>query len=272
MTSLKVSFRGTALPSSSPQTSRHHFSDSVSFFLPKRSVIATFPNNTILGPPKLRLQASFGKKTKASVSAIVATGVQEVLPPALTNSSVPPTLFDGKTRLYVSYTCPFAQRTWIVRNCKGLEEKIELVPLDLLDRPSWYKEKVNPTNKVPALEHNNEIKVESLDLIRYIDSNFEGPSLFPDDPAKREFAEELFSYTESFNTSVFSFFKGDGTEAAAGESSTDHLLLLMVFKLDISSCKHGGMLKQVLHLTILKLLFRNLKMDLSFLANSVWWI
>ncbi|PRQ58933.1 putative S-crystallin [Rosa chinensis] len=216
MTSLKVSFRGTALPSSSPQTSRHHFSDSVTFSLPKKSVIAKFPNSTILCHPKLRLQASFGKKTRASVSAIVATGVQEVLPPALTNSSVPPTLFDGNTRLYVSYTCPFAQRAWIVRNCKGLEEKIELVPLDLLDRPSWYKEKVNSTNKVPSLEHNNEIKVESLDLIRYIDSNFEGPSLFPDDPAKREFAEELFSYTDSFNTSVFLFFKGDGTEAAAG--------------------------------------------------------
>ena len=31
------------------------------------------------------------------------------------------------------------------------------------------------------------------------------------------------------------------------------------------------MLKQVLHLTTLKLLFQNLKMDLSSLANSVWY-
>ncbi|XP_050387416.1 LOW QUALITY PROTEIN: glutathione S-transferase L3-like [Argentina anserina] len=216
MITLKVSFRGTVLPSSSPQTSWHHSSDSVSFSLPKKSLTANFPNTTILCHQNLRVQASFGEKTRPSVSAIVATGLQEVLPPALTSSSVPPTLFDGKTRLYVSYTCSFAQRAWIVRNLKELEKKIKLVPLDLLDRPSWYKEKVNSTNKVPSLEHNNKIILESLDLIKYINSNFEGPSLFPDDPAKREFAEDLFSYTDFFNTSVFSFFKGDGTEADAG--------------------------------------------------------
>lgn len=34
--------------------------------------------------------------------------------------------------------------------------------------------------QVPSLEHNNEVKGESLDLIKYIDSNFDGPSLFPD--------------------------------------------------------------------------------------------
>ena len=34
--------------------------------------------------------------------------------------------------------------------------------------------------QVPSLEHNNEIKGESLDLIKYIDSNFEGPSLLPE--------------------------------------------------------------------------------------------
>ncbi|KAM5556173.1 protein IN2-1 [Rosa sericea] len=203
-TTLKVSFRGI-VPTSSPLKSRPHVLDSL--------YIAKFPNTTILCPPKLRLQA---KATRASLSATMATGVQEALPPALTSTSDPPSIFDGKTRLYISYTCPFAQRAWIARNCKGLEEKIELVPINLQDRPSWYKERVYPPNKVPSLEHNNEVKGESLDLIRYIDSNFEGPSLFPDDPAKREFAEELFTYTDSFSKPVISFFKGEGTEAAAG--------------------------------------------------------
>lgn len=31
---------------------------------------------------------------------------------------------------------------------QGLEEKIQLVPIDLQDRPAWYKEKVYPANKV----------------------------------------------------------------------------------------------------------------------------
>ncbi|KAI4351204.1 hypothetical protein L6164_005583 [Bauhinia variegata] len=151
--------------------------------------------------------------SSSSPTRAMVTGVKEVLPQPLTSTSAPPSVFDGTTRLYISYTCPYAQRVWITRNCKGLQEKIQLVPIDLKDRPAWYKEKVYPANKVPSLEHNNEVKGESLDLIKYIDSHFEGPSLFPDDPAKREFAEELLSYTGTFYKSVVSSFKGDVAEA-----------------------------------------------------------
>lgn len=104
---------------------------------------------------------------------------------------------------------------WITRNCKGLQEKIKLVPIDLKNRPDWYKEKVYPANKVPALEHNNQVIGESLDLIKYIDSNFEGPSLFPDDPSKKEFAEELFAYIDTFNKTVYSSLKGEGEAGPA---------------------------------------------------------
>ncbi|GMP50579.1 hypothetical protein CsSME_00017137 [Camellia sinensis var. sinensis] len=102
-----------------------------------------------------------------------------VLPPALDSTSEPPPVFDGTIRLYISYTCPFAQRAWIARNHKGLQDKIKLVAINLLNRPAWYKEKVYPENKVPSLEHNNKVIGESLDLLKYIDSNFEGPSLLP---------------------------------------------------------------------------------------------
>ncbi|KAF5940119.1 hypothetical protein HYC85_021286 [Camellia sinensis] len=91
---------------------------------------------------------------------------------------------------------------------RGLQEKIKLVPIDLQNRPDWYKEKVYPPNKVPSLEHNNEIRGESLDLLKYIDSYFEGPALYPDDPTKREFAEELLSYTNTFNLVVITSLKG----------------------------------------------------------------
>ncbi|CAL5374158.1 unnamed protein product [Camellia sinensis] len=62
--------------------------------------------------------------------------------------------------------------------------------------------------EVPSLEHNNEIRGESLDLLNYIDSYFEGPALYPDDPTKREFAEELLSYTNTFNLAVITSLKG----------------------------------------------------------------
>ncbi|XP_028072441.1 glutathione S-transferase L3-like isoform X2 [Camellia sinensis] len=151
----------------------------------------------------------------------MATGVQEVLPPALDSTSDPPAIFDGTTRLYISYICPYAQRAWITRNCKGLQEKIKLVPIDLQNRPTWYKEKVYPQNKVPSLEHNNEVKGESLDLVKYIDSNFQGPSLFPNDPAKRQFGDELLSYTDSFNKGVITSFKADGMNDA--DASFDYI-------------------------------------------------
>ena len=33
---------------------------------------------------------------------------------------------------------------------QGLQEKIKLVPIDLGNRPAWYKEKVYPENKVTS--------------------------------------------------------------------------------------------------------------------------
>ncbi|KAK6778648.1 hypothetical protein RDI58_025366 [Solanum bulbocastanum] len=135
--------------------------------------------------------------------------IQQIRPASLDSTSEPPALFDGTTRLYISYVCPFAQRPWITRNFKGLQDKIELVPIDLQNRPVWYKEKVYPPNKVPSLEHNNKVIGESLDLVKYMDSNFEGPSLLPDDPAKQKFAEELIAYSDTFLKEIYGNFKGD---------------------------------------------------------------
>lgn len=184
-----------------------HINFNSPIFLPSRtnSISVSFAKyplkwNHIRGPRVGALPA---------VSIKVSGSSREVLPAALDSSSEPPAIFDGTPKLYISYSCPYAQRTWIARNCKGLQEKIKLVPIDLKNRPDWYKEKVYPANKVPSLEHNNEVKGESMDLIRYIDSNFEGPSLFPDDPSKREFAEELLSNFGSFYKAVISSLKED---------------------------------------------------------------
>ncbi|XP_028775127.1 glutathione S-transferase L3-like [Neltuma alba] len=141
--------------------------------------------------------------------------VNEVRPPTLSSSSDPPPVFDGTTRLYMSYGCPFAQRVWITRNYKGLQDKIQLVPLDLQDKPAWYKEKVHPENKVPSLEHDGKVLGESLDLIKYVNANFEGPALLPEDPAKKEAGEHLLSYVETFTRNVFSSLKGDPVNATS---------------------------------------------------------
>ncbi|KAL2345013.1 hypothetical protein Fmac_006298 [Flemingia macrophylla] len=138
--------------------------------------------------------------------------------PPLTSTSNPPPLFDGTSRLYMSYTCPYAQRVWIVFNYKGLQDKVELVPIDLLNRPAWYKEKVYPENKVPSLEHNGKVMGESLDLIKYVDANFEGPSLVPIDSAKREYGEQLISHIDSLMKDIYASFKGEDPVQQSGAS------------------------------------------------------
>uniref|UniRef100_A0A2N9EEV9 GST C-terminal domain-containing protein n=1 Tax=Fagus sylvatica TaxID=28930 RepID=A0A2N9EEV9_FAGSY len=181
-----------------------------------------FPNTTI-SPPKLQLQAlGKARATVLVLSAKMAAGlhsefsfclyaeltVNEVLPPSLDSSSDPPPVFDGTTR-----------------DCRT---RYNWFRIDLENRPAWYKLEstrrkstqltsslCEVTLQVPSLEYNNEVKGESLDLIKYIDSHFEGPSLFPNDPEKKEFAEELLSYTDTFNKAVLSSFKGDGNEAGA---------------------------------------------------------
>ncbi|KAI3793396.1 hypothetical protein L1987_36015 [Smallanthus sonchifolius] len=179
-------------------------------------ILLSSRNNISISPtPPLTIHHKRLHTNLLVLATTMATSVQEDLPPALDSTSEPPPVFDGTTRLYISYTCPYAQRAWIARNCKGLQEKIKLVPIDLKNRPDWYKEKVYPPNKVPALEHNNEVKGESLDLIKYIDTNFEGPSLYPEDSIKKEFGEELLSYTDAFYKSVTTSFKGDGFDDAA---------------------------------------------------------
>lgn len=109
------------------------------------------------------------------------------------------------------------------------------------------------SRQVPSLEHDSKIKGESLDLIKYIDSNFEGPALLPEvrlmytfihhqcntwkkkyssflrnvkmlifgcvdcqDPEKRQFADELIAYADAFTRALYSplLSKGDVSDEA----------------------------------------------------------
>jgi len=73
--------------------------------------------------------------------------------------------------------------------------------------------------QIPVLEHNGNIIAESLDLLSYLDANFEGPKLFPgdQDPAKQAFADELIANSDSVITA---FFKA-GRAYAQGQGDDD---------------------------------------------------
>ncbi|XP_066396914.1 protein IN2-1 homolog B-like [Miscanthus floridulus] len=152
-------------------------------------------------------------------STVRETKAEEVLPPTLGSGSQPPNLFDDTTRLYISYICPYVQRVWIARNFKGLQDNIQLVAIDLQDKPAWFLEKVYPPGKAPVLEHNGNIIAESLDLLSYLDANFEGPKLFPrdQDPAKQAFADELIASSDSV---IIALFRA-GRAQAQGQGDDD---------------------------------------------------
>ncbi|KAI5021433.1 hypothetical protein ZWY2020_058163 [Hordeum vulgare] len=145
----------------------------------------------------------------AAAAAAPVISRKKICPFADLHLRTPP-LFDGTTRLYVAYHCLYAQRAWIARNYKGLQDKIKIVAVDLADRPAWYKEKVYPQNKVPSLEHNNQVKGESLDL----------------DSAKKQFSEELLMYTDEFNKALYSSITSKGDVAEETETTEPYLKLV----------------------------------------------
>ncbi|XP_057872106.2 protein IN2-1 homolog B isoform X2 [Cryptomeria japonica] len=105
-------------------------------------------------------------------------------------------------RLYISRMCPYAQRVWIAKNYKELDDMC-VVEISLSDKPLWYKE-VYPSGKVPALEHNGKVTGESLDLLEYLDLNFGGPKIFPLEPEKKKIASDLMNHSDSFIKAGFS--------------------------------------------------------------------
>jgi len=134
----------------------------------------------------------------------------------LDSKSSSPSLFDGTTRLYYSSRCPYAQRVWAAVKYKGLNE-IECLEISLSDKPGWYKEKVYPVGKVPSLEHNGKVTGESLDLLHYLDEHFEGPKLAPTEESKKQAADEIIGYADTFTKVGFTGLSmKDSTPAEIG--------------------------------------------------------
>ncbi|XP_055018421.1 glutathione S-transferase omega-2-like [Boleophthalmus pectinirostris] len=77
----------------------------------------------------------------------------------LPGSSAPGPLTKGYIRLYNMRFSPFAQRTKLVPNVKGI--KHETINIHLKEKPDWFLEK-NPLGLVPAIEtETDEVVYES---------------------------------------------------------------------------------------------------------------
>ena len=84
--------------------------------------------------------------------------------------------------LYNAARCPYAARARIVLVEKGLE--LEVVEIDLSDRPDWLYEK-NPKGRVPVIEEDDWVLAESAVIMEYLEERYPEPPLLPPDPADR---------------------------------------------------------------------------------------
>lgn len=122
-------------------------------------------------------------------------------------------------RLYSMRFCPFAQRTRLVLNAKGI--KYDTININLKNKPDWFLEK-NPLGLVPVLEtQSGQVIYESPITCEYLDEVYPEKKLLPFDPferAQQRMLLELFSkVTPYFYKIPVNRMKGEDVSALETE-------------------------------------------------------
>ncbi|CAG2053371.1 unnamed protein product [Timema podura] len=128
------------------------------------------------------------KERKVVKDTITDPQIQATFYKGYFTGSTEPPKEEGKSRLYSMHFCPFAQRARIVCNVKKIPH--DIVNIDLKNKPDWYF-KIHPKGLVPALDLEDQILVESLDIAEFLDEKFPDPPLYPADPEKKAKDKEL---------------------------------------------------------------------------------
>jgi glutathione S-transferase len=114
--------------------------------------------------------------------------------------------------LYDAARCPYCARVRIVLAEKGIE--VEVVEIDLQDRPAWLYEK-NVTGRVPVLEEDGRPLPESAVIMDFLEERYPEPPLLPPDPADRAFVRLRIFRDHELTNPYYAFRRGE--EGAAEE-------------------------------------------------------
>ncbi|HZT94950.1 MAG TPA: glutathione S-transferase family protein [Gaiellaceae bacterium] len=127
--------------------------------------------------------------------------------------------------LYDAPRCPYCARVRIVLAEKGIE--VEVVEIDLSDRPAWLYEK-NPTGRVPVIEEDGGPPLpESAVIMEFLEERYPEPPLLPPDPADRAAVRLLVFRDHELTDPYYAFRRGkDGAreELDAALARFDSLL------------------------------------------------
>jgi RNA polymerase-associated protein len=112
--------------------------------------------------------------------------------------------------LYNAERCPYAARVRIVLAEKGID--VEVVEIDLSDRPAWFYEK-NPKGRVPVIEEEGGSPLpESAVIMEFLEERYPEPALLPPDPADRA-AARLLIFRDSDLTDPYYALRREEDEA-----------------------------------------------------------
>mmetsp|Transcript_643 Transcript_643/g.1725 ORF Transcript_643/g.1725 Transcript_643/m.1725 type:complete len:294 (+) Transcript_643:3-884(+) len=101
---------------------------------------------------------------------------------------------------FTSDMCPYAQRCWIV--LEALSVPYNKTVIDLMDKPDWYLNEVNPRGKVPAIRDRRDgtVVFESLVVAEFLVERFDADGasgLMPADPAGRALVRRWNAHLDS---------------------------------------------------------------------------
>jgi glutathione S-transferase len=108
--------------------------------------------------------------------------------------------------LYDAPRCPYCARARIVLAEKGIE--VEVVEIDLSDRPAWLYEK-NPTGRVPVIEEDDRPLAESAVIMEFLEERYPEPALLPLDPADRAAVRLLIFRDHDLTDPYYAFRRGE---------------------------------------------------------------
>jgi glutathione S-transferase len=135
--------------------------------------------------------------------------------------------------------CPYCQKVWLLLEEKQIPYRVQHINLNAYGyKPAWYSRLVDG-GKLPAVEIDGELLVESLSVARTLDAAFPGPCLVPaagSDAARRE--SDLFELEQLLQRDWFSlvFYP---VESAAALHARDTLLATLR-KLDAALAATDG--------------------------------
>ena len=118
---------------------------------------------------------------------------------------------DREVTVYGFYGSFCTQKVYLTLAEKGVVATRRAVNIgpQMENYEPWYA-RLNPNMVIPTLVHGDEVVCDSSRIIRYIDAQFDGPALLPDEPEARAQVDEWIDRIDRLRIRELSYSKIEG--------------------------------------------------------------